>query len=41
MLTAQIYLGQKIRLNLLGKDVSRALESMVYSATHYLKKESD
>jgi len=41
MLTAQIYLGQQILLNLLSKDVLHALESTVYSATQYLKKESD
>lgn len=41
MLTAQIYLGQQILLNLLRKDVLYALETTVYSATQYLKKESD
>lgn len=38
MLTAEIYLGQQILLNLLRKEVLQALESMVYSATQYLKK---
>lgn len=41
MLTAHIYLGQQILLNLLRKDVFHALERMVYSATQYLKTESD